>query len=337
MSVPFDLDFSPEYGRVDQVTPLVRRVVAENPGRFTFKGTATFVVGHGDVAVIDPGPNLPAHIDALEAALDGERVTHVLVTHTHTDHSPGVAPLVARTRATTYGFGPHPVADIEARRAAAAKRAEEEAERRDGDPAAEEAAAAQAEEGPPKDEGFDAAFVPDVVTGDGDVIEGDGWTIEALHTPGHISNHLCFALAEERLLFSGDHVMGWSTSVIPAPDGSLRDYMVNLRRLLDRDDAAYWPTHGPPITSPHDYVRALIAHRDERTDQVLSRLAAGDRTAMDIVRAVYTHVDPALHPAAAGSVLAHLVALLDDGRVAVEGEPSAEAEWRLVGRPTGPA
>lgn len=299
MAVPFDRDFEPVYGRVDQVTPRVRRVVAENPGRFTFTGTGTYIVGHGRVAVIDPGPLIDAHVEALTAALAGETVTHILITHTHGDHSPAAAPLKERTGAPTYGFGPHPVADIEARRAASA--------------------ASGTTTETPQEERSDTAFVPDVATRDGDIIAGDGWTIEALHTPGHISNHLCFALAEEKILFTGDHVMGWSTSVIPSPDGNLTDYMRNLRRLLDRDETTYWPTHGPPITHPHDYVRALIAHREERTGQILDRLAAGDRTAMEIVRSVYTDVDEALYPAAAGSVLAHLVALRDEGQVTADG------------------
>jgi glyoxylase-like metal-dependent hydrolase (beta-lactamase superfamily II) len=310
VAVPFERDFEVTYGRVDQVTPLVRRVVAENPGRFTFKGTGTYIVGHGSVAVIDPGPALPAHVDALMAALDGETVTHIFITHTHGDHSPAAAALKERTGAPTYGYGPHPVADTEARRAESTTEGETT----------------------PVEERSDLSFVPDVVTRDGDVIEGDGWTIEALHTPGDISNHLCFAFAEEKILFSGDHVMGWSTSVIPFPDGNLTDYMANLRRLLDRDDAVYWPTHGPAIDEPRDYVMALIDHRDERTAQVIERLTAGDTTAQQIVEAVYTDVDPALHPAAARSVLAHLVALHTEGRVDVDPEPGVDAQWSLVDR-----
>ena len=308
MAVPFDRDFEPEYGRVDHVTPLVRRVVAQNPGRFTFTGTGTYIVGHGRVAVIDPGPLLDAHVEALTAALEGETVTHILITHTHGDHSPAAAPLKEITGAPTYGYGPHPVADTQARRAESASGADTV----------------------PQEERSDLAFVPDVSTRDGDGIVGDGWTIEALHTPGHISNHLCFALANEKILFTGDHVMGWSTSVIPSPDGNLTDYMANLRRLLDRDDTTYWPTHGPPITRPHDFVRALIAHREQRTAQVLERLAAGDTTAQQIVEAVYTDVDPSLHPAAARSVLAHLVALADEQRVRPVGDGGIDSEWLLV-------
>lgn len=313
MDVPFNRDFDVEYGRVDQVSPLIRRVVAENPGRFTFTGTGTYVVGHGRVAVIDPGPALPEHLAALERALDGEVVTHILITHTHGDHSPGAAPLKQRTGAPTYGFGPHPAADI-----------------RIGTPS-EGAATEDTAPETPQEERSDLDFVPDVVTRDGDVIAGDGWTIEALHTPGHISNHLCFALREESALFTGDHVMGWSTSVIPSPDGNLTDYMTNLRRLLDRDDAIYWPTHGPPITEPRRFVTALIAHREERTAQVLERLAAGDSTIDAMVPAMYADVDPALHPAAARSVLAHLVALAHDGTVRTDDDPPTTAStWQLT-------
>lgn len=303
VAVPFDRDFSVDYGRVDQVSPLIRRVVAENPGPFTFTGTGTYIVGHRNVAVIDPGPDQPAHIEALQRALDGESVTHILITHTHGDHSPAAAALRELTRAPTYGFGPHPEAD---RRRDTA----------DGDP--------------PQEERSDLDFVPDVVTTDGAIIEGDGWTIEALHTPGHISNHLCFALAEERALFTGDHVMGWSTSVIPSPDGDLGDYLTNLGRLLDRDDEIYWPTHGPPITEPKPFVRALIAHREERTRQILERLAAGDDHIDDIVAVLYADVDEKLHPAAARSVLAHLVHLVSTGRVEADGTPlTVDRRWRL--------
>jgi glyoxylase-like metal-dependent hydrolase (beta-lactamase superfamily II) len=312
VAVPFTRDFDVEYGRVDQVSPLIRRVVAENPGRFTFTGTGTYIVGHGSVAVIDPGPALPAHLDALRAALEGEQVTHILITHTHGDHSPGAAPLKAETGARTYGYGPHPVADIEARRSDTSDT--------------------------PVEERSDLDFVPDVVTGDGDIIVGEGWTIEALHTPGHISNHLCFALAEEKVLFTGDHVMGWSTTVIPSPDGDLGAYLHNLHRLLDRDDETYWPTHGPAITDPHPFVRALIEHREERTRQILGRLAAGDERIAEMVPVLYADVDEKLHPAAARSVLAHLVHLADEGTVAAMADDDADRDvppidrrWRLTG------
>jgi glyoxylase-like metal-dependent hydrolase (beta-lactamase superfamily II) len=303
VSDPFVRDFDPEPGRVDPVSPLVRRVLAPNPGRFTFRGTGTYLVGHGEVAVIDPGPDDPTHVAALLDALAGETVTHILVTHTHGDHSPAARALQAATGAPTYGYGPHPPAD------------------RAGDDAT------------PVEERADLRFRPDVVLGEGDVVAGTGWTLEALHTPGHISNHLCFALPEESTLFSGDHVMGWSTTVIPPPDGDLGAYLTHLRRLLDRDDRRYLPTHGAPVDDPHPLVRWLVAHRERRTEQILERLLAGDTTIERIVPVLYADVDPALHPAAARSVLAHLRHLRAEGQVAADGDgDGSTATWTLVRR-----
>ena len=218
------------------MAPGIRRIVARNPSPFTFRGTGTYVVGDGEVAVIDPGPDLDEHVAALLAGLSGEQVTHILITHTHRDHSPAAAALKAATGAPTYGFGPH----------AGGKR---------GDPAVEE--------------GGDWDFTPDVTVHDGDAIAGAGWRFEAVHTPGHTSNHLCFALPDQGILFSGDHVMGWSTSVIAPPDGDMSAYMASLDKLLGRRDAVYWPTHGPAITEPQAHVRAFVAHRREREAGIL--------------------------------------------------------------------
>ena len=230
--IPFVRDLEVTYGRVERISPLIRRVVARNPSPFTYTGTGTYIVGHGEVAVIDPGPLQDDHVAALLAALAGERVSHILVTHTHSDHSPAATPLKDATGAPTYGFGPHGSG------------------RPDPDVRVEEYG--------------DRAFRPDHQLRDGAAIMGEGWRLEALHTPGHTSNHLCFALAQERALFSGDHVMGWSTSVISPPDGDMQAYMRSLKRLLERDDAIYRPTHGPPITEPRRHVEALIAHREKR-------------------------------------------------------------------------
>jgi len=320
MGISFNRELDFEYGRVDQVSPLIRRVIANNPGGFTFMGTGTYIVGHGNVAVIDPGPNDAEHLAALRQALEGETVTHILITHTHSDHSPAAAPLKEETGAPTYGFGPHPSGDIpiySASERAALAEAAAEAEKTGKTP-------------PPK-EGSDRDFVPDVVVHDGDIIVGQGWSLEALHTPGHISNHLCFALEKEKTLFSGDHVMGWSTSVISAPDGNLTDYMANLRRLLERDDEVYWPTHGAAITDPHPYVRSLIEHREERTRQILARLEAGDTTIDQIVAVLYADVDKKLHPAAGRSVLAHLIALANQGRVKAPVQNEwLDGQWHLL-------
>src|SRR5439155_10234850 len=228
VDIPFRREIAFEYGRLQAIAPGIRRIVAHNPGPFTFKGTGTYVVGEGEVAVIDPGPELEEHIAALVRSLADEQVTHILVTHTHRDHSPAARALKAASSAPSYGFGPH----------AGGKR---------GDPGIEE--------------GGDWDFVPDIVVADGDEIAGSKWRFAAVHTPGHTSNHLCFALPDEGILFSGDHVMGWSTSVIAPPDGEMAAYMASLDKLLGRPDRVYWPTHGPAISEPARPVRAFIAHR----------------------------------------------------------------------------
>jgi glyoxylase-like metal-dependent hydrolase (beta-lactamase superfamily II) len=306
--IPFRRELDVTYGAVDAVTPLIRRIVARNPGPFTFKGTGTYVVGHGRVAVIDPGPALADHVSALLQALAGETVTHILVTHTHLDHSPAAAALKEATGAATYGFGPHGSGRAEDRTGV----------------------------GGVTEEGGDHAFHPDHRLRDGDSVEGPGWRLAAVETPGHTSNHLCFGLAEERALFSGDHVMGWSTSVIAPPDGDMAAYMRSLEKLLRRDDAVYWPTHGPSIPDPQPFVQAFIDHRKARSDAILKRLAAGDETIERIVEHVYVGLDPRLKGAAARSVLAHLVELVERGRVVADGPPTLSARYRPIrrGNPT---
>jgi len=307
--IPFRRDFAFEYGRAERLSPLIRRVVARNPGPFTFKGTGTYVVGQGKVAVIDPGPKQQDHIDALLQALDGETVTHILITHTHLDHSPAAAALKAATGAKTYGFGPHGHAPNKPGRA-------------------EERIGGITEEGGDRD------FIPDVVLRDGHTIEGGGegagWRVAAVETPGHTSNHLCFALAEERTLFTGDHVMGWSTSVIAPPDGDMAAYLRSLNKLLYRDDALYWTTHGPSIPQPKPFVAAFIAHRHERSAAILKALAAGDDTIPAIVARVYRGLDPKLTAAAGRSVLAHLIELVETRRVDCEGPPLLGSRYRLA-------
>jgi glyoxylase-like metal-dependent hydrolase (beta-lactamase superfamily II) len=296
MAINFRRDYPFAYGVAETLSPLIRRVVARNPSPFTFKGTGTYIVGRGSVAVIDPGPALPDHVDALLAALAGERVSHILVTHTHLDHSPAAAALKQATGAPTLGFGPH---------------------------------GATRSEGAGSEEGADRDFVPDHALRDGDTVAGKGWRLMAMHTPGHTSNHLCFALAEEKVLFSGDHVMGWSTSVIAPPDGDMASYLRSLDKLLTRDDAVYWPTHGPAIDDPQAHVRAFIAHRREREAAILARLAAGDEAMPAIVDAIYVGLDPRLRNAAGRSVLSHLIALIEDGRIACDGPPTVGARFRL--------
>ena len=300
VEIPYRRELAFEYGRLEWVGPGVRRIVARNPGPFTFKGTGTYVVGEGEVAVIDPGPELAEHIDALIASLADEQVTHILVTHTHRDHSPAARALKDASGAPTYGFGPH-------------------AGGRRGDPGIEE--------------GGDWDFVPDVVVRDGESVEGGKtggkWRFEAVHTPGHTSNHLCFALTDPGILFSGDHVMGWSTSVIAPPDGDMAAYMASLDKLLGRSDRVYWPTHGPAIIEPHRHVRAFIAHRRERESGIVDCLKSGCETIDAIVERLYVGLNPALHRAAGRSVLAHLIDLIGRDIVATEGAPTVAARYRL--------
>ena len=324
MTIPFVRDLDVHYGRVEQVSPLIRRVVADNPSKFTYLGTGTYIVGRGDVAVIDPGPRLDAHVDALAAALEpDERVTHLLVTHTHTDHSPATAALRERTGAPSYGFGPHgevPPDDPADRIVFGDPEA-------DGDPAKEKGRGEKELR-----EGADTDFTPDISLRHGDVVSGPGWTIEAVHTPGHTSNHLCYALCEEQALFSGDHVMGWSTTVIVPPDGDLGQYLASLQLVLDRDDDVLWPTHGPPITDPQALVRSYVAHRQDRTDQIVAVLADGPAGLTDIVPRVYRDVDKTLWLPAAMSTHAHLLHLVEEGRVRVVGggEPRRTARYELA-------
>ncbi len=315
MAIEFNTEFEPRYREVVELSPLVRRVVAENPNPFTFTGTGVYIIGRGDVAVIDPGPDLDTHLDAVEAALEpDERVSRLLITHTHTDHTAGVGSMQSRTDAPTHGFGPHgtiPEADALDRISFDEYFTRQEKEQ------FEKAWAELPDE--LKREGPDADFVPDVVVRDGEVIAGKGWTIDVVHTPGHTSNHVCYGLREESLLFTGDHVMGWATSVISPPDGDLFDYMASLEKLLSRDDVRYWPTHGPAIDNPHDHVRSFIEHRRGRERQIVDRLAGGPTTIKDLVPGMYHDVDKRLWRAAANSVLSHLLALQRAGRVTSSG------------------
>jgi glyoxylase-like metal-dependent hydrolase (beta-lactamase superfamily II) len=339
MALEFDRSLDVSYRTVDEVVPGVRRIVAENPGPFTFKGSATFIVGRGEVAVIDPGPADEKHIDALIESLGRERVTHILITHTHADHSPGARLLQERTGAKTYGFGPHPIptADEEDRYADVAELPTDEAtENTSGSDAATEKVINESDRQSAKEkkelteEGHgDRDFAPDVAIRHAELIAGNGWTFEAVYTPGHLANHLCFRLAQEKLLFTGDHVMGWSTSVISPPGGQLNDYLASLALLLENPDEIYIPTHGSPITNPHEFVRGLIDHRNARTSQILDRLRSGPQNIKEIVAALYVGLDPKLFKAAGRSVLAHLDALVRSGSVAVT--PEADSLKMITG------
>lgn len=274
------------YGTAEKLSPLVRRVLAKNPSSFTFTGTGTYVVGHGTVAIIDPGPADPDHLDAVAAAVAGETVSHFLITHTHMDHSPGAGPLKLRLGGLIAGCAPLVLRD----------------------------------DGPRADAGFDPTYAPDHVLADGEAVTGPGWTLRAVHTPGHTSNHLCFALEEEGALFSGDHVMGWSTTVVAPPDGDMAAYMASLGKLMGRDDARYYPTHGAPVDEPKRLVKGMIAHRRQRENQILSQLAGGPRAIPEMVEQMYATVDKRLWPAAGRSVLAHLIDLEARGQVTREGD-----------------
>lgn len=297
-SIPFvkNIDFKP--GVPDEVVPGVRRVIADNPGPFTYTGTGTYLIGSDEVAVIDPGPDNAAHLDALEAAANG-RVTHILITHTHSDHCGGAREFAERTGAPVYGFGTHPVRDKQI-------------------------------DAPALDEGADYSFKPDEIIGDGAVIETAEWRIEAVHTPGHLSNHLCFALPAQKALFTGDHMMGWATTVVAPPDGDMNAYLRSLDILLARGDEIYLPTHGAPIKKPHRFVRAVKAHRLMRDAQILDQLSKGKRRIRDMVGAMYADVDPRLHKAAALNVYAHLIRLVETGRAQCDGPPELRSEYRLM-------
>ncbi|HYD26637.1 MBL fold metallo-hydrolase [Brevundimonas sp.] len=299
--IPFVRELDVAYGRADPVSPLIRRVIAANPGPFTFTGTGTYIVGRAGagacVAVIDPGPPDEAHLNALLAAVEGQTVSHVLVTHTHRDHSPLARPFATAVGAPVLAARP-PARVIHASGAL--------------------------------DEEDDETFAPDVVLTGGEVLDGDGWTIEAMATPGHASNHMAFVLREENALFSGDHVMGWSTTVVAPPDGDMAAYMASLDAVIARDFSTLWPTHGAPVTEPGPFLEAYRAHRLEREAQVLAQLAGGPRRIMDMVPGLYAAVDSRLWPAAGLSVWAHLIALERGGRVRATPEPGISAVWSLA-------
>lgn len=297
VAIPFNRERGFTPGQAEAISPLLRRVLAPNPGAFTYMGTNSYIVGHGTVAIIDPGPVRPEHLEALLAAVKGETVSHILITHTHLDHSPLAAALQKATGAIVGGYGPH--------------------------------GAGKAEEGVKVEEGGDREFDPPLRLRDGAVVQGPGWTLEAVHTPGHCSNHLCYALAEEQGLVTGDHVMSWSTSVVTPPDGDMAHYMASLAKLQAREDRVLWPAHGGPIRDPKPFLAAFVAHRREREAAIVAALAAGPSRIPEMVKRIYTDVDPSLHPAAGYSVHAHLIQMVDEGRAKSEGAPTLGTVYRL--------
>lgn len=279
-------------GLAQQLHPLVRRLLAPNPSAFTYSGTQTYLVGRGEVAIIDPGPDLDGHIEAILAATAGERIVAILCTHTHRDHSPAAKAVKAASGAEIVGCAPLALDD----------------------------------DGPRSDAAFDTGYSPDRVLADGERVAGKGWTLEAVATPGHTSNHLCFALAEAQALFTGDHVMGWATTVISPPDGDMAAYMASLDLLMRREqDMVYYPAHGEPVQSPQRFVRGLAGHRKQREGQILRLLREAARPIPAMVEKMYVGVDHRLHGAAGRSVLAHLIDLKARGMVAEDG-----GTWRVA-------
>lgn len=279
----FDLNFEPGHGRVVELSPLLRRVTCNNPGPFTFKGTNSFIVGRGKVAIVDPGPDDDEHLTALLDGVRGETVSHIMITHSHMDHSPLAVKLQAATGAKIYGAMLNSKQD----------------------------------DGVRLDASIDHAFKPDVVVADGDVVEGAGWNLECVFSPGHLGNHMAFSLRQEKSLLVGDHVMAWATTIVAPPDGHMGDYMASLQKLQARDDDIFYPAHGPSAKSPGTLVAAILAHRIMRENMVLARVNAGDHSVADMVKAIYVGLDPKLQGAAELSTLAHLDHLVERGLIGI--------------------
>ena len=299
--IPFDKTFDLAPDTAEEVLPGVRRILCNNPGPFTFKGTVSYIVGRGHVAILDPGPIDEPHIAALLDAVRGETVTHIIVTHTHRDHSPAAARIKAATGAKTYGEGPHR-------------------------PARPPGIGASL---PPRSNG-DTDFQPDVVVKEGDVVSGDGWALEGIFTPGHCANHMAFALKGTDVLFSGDHVMAWSTPIVAPPDGSMRDYMDSLDKLSRRTEMTYFPGHGGAVRDGPRLVRQYIRHRHAREAMILKLLAGGETDIPALVRKIYIGLDQQLIPAAGRAVLAHLEDLVERGRVVTTSALSLDGRYRLA-------
>ena len=282
---PEDFIDSFEYGNCDKISPLIRRIIANNPGPFTFTGTGTYIIGKENLAIIDPGPIDQNHFDAIIKSTKGQTITHILLTHNHNDHSPLAKKIKEETGAKIYF-----------------KNLSNDIQTEDQ-----------------FEEGYDKDIEGDIELNDGDIIETNEWTLEAIHTPGHTSNHICYSLAEEDVLFSGDHVMGWSTTVIVPPDGDMNDYINSLKKLLKRSENNFYPTHGPIIERPKELVAKYIEHRMEREKQITEAIKLGNKKIPDMVKIIYKDVDISLHPAAAMSTLAHLIRMKENNEIAVSG------------------
>ena len=300
--IPFEKSLELEPGKVQEVMPGVRRLLCNNPSPFTFKGTLSYIVGRGRVAIVDPGPDDAAHIAALLEAVRGETVTHIFVTHTHRDHSPAVPAIKAATGAQVMAEGPHRAARP-----------------------------LNVGEAPRMDAANDTDFRPDRALADGELVSGEGWTIEAVTTPGHTANHMAFAYKEAGVLFSGDHVMAWSTPVVAPPDGSMGDYMASLEKLRQRGEQVYFPGHGGAVSNAPRFVSAYILHRKAREAAIVRQLEKGEADIPALVAAIYANLDPRLTRAAGMSVLAHLEDLVARGMIASDGAPSIGGRYRFAG------
>ncbi|WP_192183689.1 MBL fold metallo-hydrolase [Mesorhizobium amorphae] len=299
MALKFDTSFDPAYGQAVTVAPDVQRITARNPSPFTFHGTNSYLVGRDTLAVIDPGPDDAAHLETLLEAIGQRPVSHIFVSHTHRDHSPLAARLKERTGAIVLAEGPH-----------------------------RPARPLRIGEINPLDASADMAFAPDMALKDDTLVDGDGWAIRSVLTPGHAANHAAFALEGSGVLFSADHVMAWATSIVAPPDGAMADYMASLDRLIERGDRLLLPGHGGPVMAPRSFMRGLKTHRKMRERAILERIRGGDRTIKEMVAAIYRDTDPRLHGAAGLSVLAHLEDLVARGLVATDGDPAIDGVFR---------
>ena len=299
MSSPnFRTEFDPRHGEAVEMVPGLQRVVCENPSPFTFHGTNTYLLGEDRLAVIDPGPPNEAHYEALLRAINGRPVSHIIVTHTHMDHSPLAQPLAEKTGAKIYAEGPH-----------------------------RPARPLNIGEVNPLDASGDNAFQPDHIVQHGDVINGDGWSLDCVFTPGHTANHMAFGWRDTQYLFPGDHVMAWATSIVAPPDGAMTDYMASLDLLLDQPQQTYFPGHGGRLENAHAFVRALRSHRRMREQAVFNQVEKGVEKIPEMVAIIYHTTDKKLHGAAGLSVLAHLEDLVSRGKVETEGPVSLDGRF----------
>ena len=297
-SPDFRTEFDPRHGEAVEMVPGLHRVVCENPSPFTFHGTNTYLLGEDKVAIIDPGPADEAHYQALLTAIGKRPVSHIIVTHTHADHSPLARPLAEKTGAQIYAEGPH-----------------------------RPARPLNLGELNPLDASGDKDFQPDHALAHGDTISGDGWALDCIFTPGHTANHMAFAWRDTDYLIPGDHVMAWATSIVAPPDGSMSDYMKSLEILLQQPQQTYFPGHGGRLEKAHNFVRALRSHRRMREQAILNQVREGQETIPDMVAVIYRSTDKKLHGAAGLSVLAHLEDLVAKGKVETEGSVALDGRY----------